>query len=76
MKLVSIKEKVNGDTRWPIDCLLKNIDDYDEVFIIAKRKGEEGYTRFSSSLKSTFWWIGAIEAVKRLLMEEGLTERD
>jgi hypothetical protein len=72
MKVVSLQEKAQGNTVWPVDCLLKQINDYDEVLILAKKKGQDGYTRFSSSLKSTFWWIGVLEAMKRNLMEESL----
>lgn len=79
MKVVSFKEKVL-DTRWPVNCLLEKIDDYDEVLILAKKKGkkkgQEGYTRFSSALKSAFWWIGVLEAMKRNLMEELLEYED
>ena len=76
MKVVSLKEKSQKNTIWPIDCLLKQIDDYDEVLILAKKKGQESYTRFSSILRSTFWWIGVLEAMKRNLMEESLEKDD
>ena len=76
MKVVSLKEKSQENTTWPIDCLLKQIDDYDEVLILAKKTGQESYTRFSSILRSTFWWIGVLEAMKRNLMEESLEKDD
>jgi len=76
MKVVSLKEKSQKNTIWPIDCLLKQIDDYDEVLILAKKTGQESYTRFSSTLRSTFWWIGVLEAMKRNLMEESLEKDD
>ncbi len=76
MKVVPLKEKVLDNTMWPVDCLLGKIDDFDEVLILAKKKGEEGYTRFSSPLKSTFWWVGVLEAMKRNLMEESLESTD
>jgi hypothetical protein len=72
MKVVSLKEKVLDDVRWPIDCLVEKIGDFDEVLVLAKKKDGDGYTRFSSTLKSTFWWIGVLEAMKRNLMEESL----
>ena len=73
VKIVSFREKSLDNVKWPIDCLLEKIDDYDEVLILAKKKGEDSYTRFSSRLKSTFWWIGVLEAMKRNLIEESLT---
>ena len=76
MKVVSLKEKSQKNTIWPINCLLKQIDDYDEVLILAKKKGQESYTRFSSILRSTFWWIGVLESMKRNLMEESLEKDD
>lgn len=76
MKVVSLKEKIANDAQWPADCLLERINDFDEVLILAKKKGEDSYVRFSSELKSTFWWIGVLEAMKRMLMDESLTETD
>lgn len=76
MKVVSIKEKTQGNATWPVDCLLKQIDDFDEVLILAKKKGQDSYTRFSSALKSTFWWIGVLEAMKRNLIEESVTTEE
>jgi hypothetical protein len=72
MKVVSLKEKAQDNTTWPVDRLLERIGDFDEVLILAKTKGQDRYTRFSSQLKSTFWWIGVLEAMKRNLMEESL----
>jgi hypothetical protein len=74
--VVSLKEKTLDNVRWPVDCFLKQINDYDEVLILAKKKGEDSYTRLSSQLKSTFWWVGVMEAMKRSLMDESLTEKD
>ena len=72
MKVISLRSRVVDNARWPVDCLLKQIDDYDEVLILAKVAGEERYTRFASGFKSTFWWVGVLEAVKRTLMDESL----
>ena len=76
MKIVKLQDRKNEDVRWPIECILKKIDQYDEVLIIAKKKESEGYTRFSTALQSTFWWLGCLEAVKRLIADEGLTLED
>jgi hypothetical protein len=77
MKVVaSLKERILDDARWPADRLLGKIEDFDEVLILAKKKGQDSYTRFSSTLKSTFWWIGVLEAMKRNLMEESLENSD
>lgn len=73
MKVVLLKEKQSGNTQWPVDCCLERISEFDEIMLLAKVKGEERYVRFTSSLKSTFWWVGVLEAMKRNLMEEGLT---
>jgi hypothetical protein len=72
MKVVPLKEKVQNNAKWPIDSILKRLDDFDEVLVLAKIKGEEGYAGFSSKLKSTFWWVGVMEAMKRNLMDESL----
>jgi hypothetical protein len=76
MKVVSLKKKTQKKTldnaRWPVDCLLKQIGDFDEVVILARKKGEDSYTRFSSKLTSTFWWVGALEGIKQSLMDESL----
>ena len=74
MKAVNLKEYKQENTRWPIDCILENLDDYEEILIIAKKKGVDGFTRFSSQLKSTFWWVGCMDAVKRILLDESITE--
>ena len=73
MEIISLKEKIEDNARWPVDCFLKQIGEYDEVLILAKKKGKDSYTRFSSCLRSTFWWIGVLEAMKRNLIEESLT---
>lgn len=75
-KVVELSTREQKDIRWPIDCLLPKLDDYEEILIIAKKKGSEGYTRLSTDLNSTFWWLGCLDAVKRLIQDEGLTIED
>lgn len=76
MKLVPLKKRVLDNTKWPVDCLMEDIDDYEEIIILAKVKGEERYRRFSTGIKSTFWWLGVFEAMKRNLLEESVTEME
>ena len=73
---VSLVAKRTENAQWPIDCVSKRLDDFDEILVLAKRKGQESYVRFSSNLRSTFWWIGVLEAMKRNLIEESLTTGD
>ena len=73
---ISLTFKRTEDARWPVDCVLKRLDEFDEILVLAKRHGEESYIRFSSKLRSTFWWIGVLEAMKRNLIEESLTHYD
>lgn len=73
---ISLVAKRTENAQWPIDCVSERIDEFDEVLVLAKKKGQEIYVRFSSSLRSTFWWIGVLEAMKRNLMEESLTHSD
>ncbi len=70
--VLSIVERQTENAQWPIDCALKRIEEFDEIFIVAKHKGSDSYSRFSSGLKSIFWWVGALEAMKREVMNEGL----
>ena len=70
MNLVNLQDRKENDIRDCIDGLLDTIEEYDEVIILAKKKGTTSYTRFSSTLNCVFWWVGCLEAVKRLLMEE------
>ena len=74
MKIVTLKEKVLDNAKWPVDCLMEDIGDYEEIIILAKVKGEERYRRFSTGIKSTFWWIGVFEAMKRNLLEDSVIE--
>lgn len=69
----SLVKKQTNNARWPIDCALERIEEFDEVLILAKRKNKESYIRFSSGFNSTFWWIGLLEAMKQQLMDESLT---
>ena len=73
---VSLVAKRTENAQWPIDCVSKRLDEFDEVLVLAKKKGQESYVRFSSSLRSTFWWLGVLEAMKRNLIEESLTHSD
>ena len=75
-KCLQLKEKKAKDITWPIDSIMKQIDNFDEILIIGKKKDGEGYTRFSTGLRSTFWWMGCLEALKQLLMSESLTTDD
>lgn len=75
-KIVSLQSKKVENTQWPLDCCLERINEFDEILLLAKVSGEERYVRFSSALKNTFWWIGALEAMKRNIMEESLTIKD
>ena len=78
IQLINLVTKKTENTQWPIDCVLKRIDEFDEILILAKKKNpeHESYVRFSSGLGSTFWWIGVLEAMKRNLMEESLIQKD
>jgi hypothetical protein len=73
---VSLVTKRTENAQWPIDCALERIDGFDEVLVLAKKKGQESYVRFSSSLRSTFWWLGVLEAMKRNLIEESVTHSE
>jgi hypothetical protein len=73
---VSLVAKRTENAQWPIDCVSKRIEEFDEVLVLAKKNGQESYVRFSSNLRSTFWWIGVLEAMKRNLIEESLTTDD
>ena len=73
---VSLVTKRTENAQWPIDCVSEHIEEFDEILVLAKKKGQESYVRFSSSLRSTFWWIGVLEAIKRNLMGESLTNSD
>lgn len=70
LSVVQLSEVQEKKARWPIDRVLENIEDYEEIVVIARKKDGEGYKRYSSALKSTFWWVRAIEALKRELMDE------
>ena len=70
--ILSLVEKQTNNTKYPIDCILERLDEFDEVLILAKCKGKESYVRFSSSFNSTFWWIGLLEAMKQQFMDESL----
>jgi len=72
-KVVSIVEKQTDNARYSIEQVLKVINNYDEVVVLARKKGENGYTRFHGKLNDTFWWVGVLEGVKRLLLDESLT---
>jgi len=74
--LVSLVAKRTENAKWPIDCVSKYLDDFDEILVLAKKKGQESYVRFSSTFRSTFWWIGVLEAMKSTLMDESLTLTD
>jgi hypothetical protein len=37
-KVLSLESKRVKDLEWPVDCLLKKLDDYEELIIIAKKK--------------------------------------
>lgn len=76
VKLVSLQKKQTEKAQLPIDRCLDQIDDFDEIMVLAKVKREERYVRFTSTLKSTFWWIGVLEAMKRNLMEKSMTTTD
>ena len=73
---VSLVAKRTENAQWPIDCVSKRLDEFDEVLVLDKKKGQESYVRFSSSLRSTLWWLGVLEAMKRNLIEESLTHSD
>ena len=70
LSVVKIEEKKEGDLRWPVERLLSEIEDYDEILIIGRKKSGESYKRYSTAMKSTFWWLGALEALKYELIEE------
>jgi hypothetical protein len=71
--LCSLTTKLAKDSRWPLDCALARIDEFEEVIVLAKRRGSNGFVRFSSGIRGTFFWIGVLEAMKRILFSEGLT---
>ncbi len=75
-EMVSLQIKREEDTRWPIDCILKELDEYSEIVIIAKKKEGNVYTKFHGKLKDTFWWIGVLERVKLMLSFDGTIEPD
>ena len=68
LSVVKIQDKKEEDIRWPVDRLLENINEYEEVFILAKKKDGRGFERHSSSFKDSFWWVGALEALKQELL--------
>ena len=72
--LIEMSSVITKNARWPIDCILERIDEFDEVLVIAKRKGVSSFTRFSSGLRDTFWWLGVLERVKMIIVNEGITE--
>ena len=69
-KVVQLAKAKEENARWPVDCLLKQIEEYDEVLIIARKKGQNSYTKFHGRLGDTFWWCGVLERVKLLFFEE------
>ena len=71
--LIEISDVIIKNARWPVDCILERISEFDEVIVIGKRKGVSSFTRFSSGLKDTFWWIGVLERVKQVIIDEGIT---
>jgi len=71
-KLTLISKRQSLNSRWPVDCVLERIDEFDEILIIGKKKNENGFIRFSSGLKDSFWWVGVLERMKYILMEEGI----
>lgn len=77
MKIISnINDRKTDNIRWPIDCISKRIDEFDEVLILAKARGENRIVRFQSGFKDSFWWVGALEAFKTLLLSEGTAFHD
>ncbi len=76
MKVVSMGEEKTKKARWPVDCCLERIDEFEEILVLAKVRGEERYVRFSSALQSTFWWIGVLEAMKRNFLDESVFDQD
>lgn len=69
-KVVKLVEKQTENARWPIDCALETIDEYEEILVIGRRKGENSYRKLNSALKDTFWWVGVLERVKLRILEE------
>jgi hypothetical protein len=73
LKILDLNFERAKKARWPVDRIQERMDEFEEVLILAKVKGEERYIRFSSSYRSTFWWIGVLEAMKYNLLEESVT---
>jgi hypothetical protein len=74
--LLKLADARAENARWPIDSLLEKIDEYDEVLIIARKKGQNSYTKFHGRLGDTFWWCGVLERVKLLFFEEACIVSD
>lgn len=74
--LVQIAKARVENARWPIDSILEKVDEYDEVLIIARKKGQNSYTKFHGRLSDTFWWAGVLERVKLLFFEEACIVSD
>lgn len=72
LRVVKLEQEKEKNLHYPIDKVLLEIEDFEEIFIVVKKKGGESYKRFSTAIKSTFWWLGAFEAVKSELMGESL----
>jgi hypothetical protein len=72
MKIIKLDEKRSDDAKTTLEWALDEVDNYDEIMVIGKRKDNDQYDAFPSNIKSAFWWIGALEAFKRSIMDEYL----
>ena len=74
MKLVKLPDKRGEDVQATMAWALSEIENYDEVIIIGRVKGKDQYDAFPSEITSAFWWVGALEALKRHIMDDYLGE--
>ena len=72
MEIVNFKDRKREDIHSTMEQVFSQIDDYDEIVIIGKKKDRDGYDAFPSDIQSCFWWVGALEAVKRRFMDDYL----
>ena len=74
--ILKLAEAQKENAQWPIDCILKDITDFDEVLIIARKKGQNSYVKFHGRLGDTLWWVGVLERVQLSMMLDSTTETD
>ena len=73
LSVVKMERKKESNLRWPVDRLLEELDEYEELVIVARKKDGGSYKMFSTGLRNIFWWLGVLEVLKQDLINESVT---